>query len=84
MSGTPAGDTGTQGTLRPPPRRPVIQYTCNGAVDEKWWYDSGSKTLRNVYSGKCLAIGATATKGTQLIQYTCNGKPDESWEQIPR
>lgn len=45
---------------------------------------SGNKALRNVYSGKCLARGATATKGTQLIQYTCNGKQDESWEQIPR
>ncbi len=62
----------------------VIQYTCNGAVDEKWWYDTGGKTLRNVYSGKCLALGATATKGTQLIQYTCNGASDESWQQVAR
>ncbi|MBL1102270.1 hypothetical protein [Streptomyces coffeae] len=39
----------------------VIQYTRNGAIDEKWWYDSDSKTLWNVYSGKCHAIGSAAT-----------------------
>ncbi|GGV29335.1 hypothetical protein GCM10010260_82280 [Streptomyces filipinensis] len=65
------------------PRR-VHSPGSDTAIDETWWYDASAKTLRNVYSGRCLALGATATKGTQLIQYRCNGKPDEAWEQLPR
>ncbi|MEV8021744.1 RICIN domain-containing protein [Streptomyces sp. NPDC086554] len=57
----------------------VIQYACNGAVDEKWWYNQDTHELRNVYSGKCLALGSAATKGSQLIQWTCNGAKDERW-----
>jgi hypothetical protein len=58
----------------------VIQYTCNGAVDEKWWY-SGVGNLRNVYSGLCLAPASGSGKGAQLIQRKCDDLVDESWEK---
>ncbi|MGX2998891.1 RICIN domain-containing protein [Streptomyces sp. JNUCC 64] len=59
----------------------VIQYTCNGAVDEKWWYSNG--VFRNVYSGKCLGVGSSTTPGKQLIQWTCNGATDQLWAYSP-
>ncbi|WP_412079400.1 RICIN domain-containing protein (plasmid) [Streptomyces xanthophaeus] len=62
----------------------VIQYTCNHASDEKWWWTTPNNGVsagvwRNVYSGLCLAVGSNPTKGKQLIQYSCNGANDEFW-----
>ncbi|MGW0538162.1 RICIN domain-containing protein [Streptomyces sp. NPDC003032] len=54
----------------------AIQWDCNGAVDQKWWYDT---TLQNVYSGKCLGTGSSHSRGSQLMQWNCNGAPDEEW-----
>ncbi|MFD0416681.1 RICIN domain-containing protein [Streptomyces sp. NPDC127108] len=62
----------------------MVQYTCNGAVDQKWWHDPDTHELRNVYSGKCLGLGSAATKGSQLIQWTCNGAADEKWSKTAR
>ncbi|MFE3182461.1 RICIN domain-containing protein [Streptomyces violascens] len=55
----------------------VIQWDCNNASDEKWWFEDGE--LRNVYSGKCLGTGSSQSTGTQLIQWDCNGASDERW-----
>ncbi|MER8237465.1 RICIN domain-containing protein [Streptomyces sp. NPDC094049] len=57
----------------------VIQYTCNGAVDQKWWFTSNG-FLRNVYSGKCLGVGSSKQIGKQLIQWPCNSNAkDQKW-----
>jgi hypothetical protein len=56
----------------------VIQYNCNGAVDEKWWYSNGQ--FKNVYSGKCLGVASSQSAGRQLIQWTCNYAADQVWE----
>ncbi|MGW6861394.1 RICIN domain-containing protein [Streptomyces xanthophaeus] len=62
----------------------VIQYTCNQASDEKWWWSTpsngvGAGVFRNVYSGLCLGVGSSKTQGKQLIQYSCNNASDELW-----
>ncbi|KOV56144.1 hypothetical protein [Streptomyces sp. MMG1121] len=61
-------------------------YSCNLSHDHSarrlWGLNEVSGDRSG--SGKCLALGATATEGTQLIQYRRNGKPDEGWERISR
>ncbi|MEU7254877.1 RICIN domain-containing protein [Streptomyces rimosus] len=60
---------------------PAIQYSCNGSVDEKWWYANG--VFRNVYSGKCLGTGSEKGQGARLIQWSCNGAVDELFAISP-
>ncbi|MCA2222529.1 RICIN domain-containing protein [Nonomuraea sp. NEAU-L178] len=58
----------------------AIQYTCNGAVDEKWWYKDGA--IVNVYSGKCLGVASSRKAGQQLIQWPCyRDARDEKWRR---
>ncbi|MFJ8041215.1 RICIN domain-containing protein [Kitasatospora sp. NPDC096147] len=57
----------------------VIQYTCNGSVDQKWWVPSNS-LIRNVYSGKCLGVGSSKAVAKRLIQWPCNSSSiDQLW-----
>lgn len=65
---------------------PAIQYQCNDASDELWWFDHTTDSrggdavfLRNNYSQKCLGVASSLTKGTGVIQYTCNQAVDEKW-----
>ncbi|MFJ8045523.1 RICIN domain-containing protein [Kitasatospora sp. NPDC096147] len=57
----------------------VIQWDCNGEVDEKFWvYSSG--VIRSVYSGKCLGVGSSMAWEKQLIQWPCNSNStDQFW-----
>ncbi|WP_328958939.1 RICIN domain-containing protein [Kitasatospora purpeofusca] len=61
----------------------IVQYSCDGDVDKKWWWNPVTHEIRNVYSGKCLGLGAEATNGSPLIQWPCNGLKDERWSKGP-
>ena len=70
--------------------RPVIQWGCNNAQDERWLFEetkdnngNPAYVIQNTYSGKCLGTGSKVANGAGTIQYTCNGAVDEKWWYDP-
>ncbi|MCX5341322.1 RICIN domain-containing protein [Streptomyces atratus] len=66
--------------------RPVIQWGCNNAQDERWVFEETKDNngnpayfIQNTHSGKCLGTGNSLADGKGVIQYTCNTKVDEKW-----
>ncbi|WKX69985.1 RICIN domain-containing protein [Streptomyces sp. XD-27] len=66
--------------------RPVIQWGCNNAQDERWVLEETKDSngnpayfIQNTHSGKCLGTGNSLANGKGMIQYACNGKVDEKW-----
>ncbi len=60
----------------------VVQiWRCNGTAAQQWTYDSGSRTLRNPQSGKCLdAVGGTPIHdGQRLSIWDCYGAANQQW-----
>lgn len=50
---------------------------------EQWSYDSATRRLLHVSSGKCLNIsGARHDSGAPIILYPCSGAPNEKWALI--
>ncbi|MGX2994838.1 RICIN domain-containing protein [Streptomyces sp. JNUCC 64] len=65
---------------------PVIQWNCNNAADELWYFhetldNNGNRAyyLKNDHSQKCMGVGSSLANGAAAIQYTCNGATDEKW-----
>ncbi|MEV5984003.1 RICIN domain-containing protein [Streptomyces sp. NPDC052051] len=66
--------------------KPVIQWGCNNAPDERWVVgptkdNNGNLAyeIQNVHSGMCLGTGSSLDNGKGMIQYSCNGAVDEKW-----
>jgi hypothetical protein len=61
---------------------PVIEWGCNGAANELWYYQSGAGggyQLVSHWDGKCLAV-AGSYSGAKLVQEDCSyGDYNESW-----
>jgi hypothetical protein len=68
---------------------PAIQWSCLGGDDDKvwafdfWgWHDNAEVyRVRNIKSGKCLAIGDSDTSnGAKAIQFTCGSGAEQRWK----
>ena len=46
---------------------------------------AGYAEMRNVHSGKCLAVpSGSLVNNTKLIQWNCNGNDDQLWKRVSR
>lgn len=70
--------------------KPVIQWGCNNAQDERWQFEETrdnngnlAYVIRNTYSGLCMGTGNSLANGAGVIQYRCNGAVDEKWWYDP-
>ena len=60
----------------------VVQlWTCNGTGAQKWAYDSGSRTLKNPQSNRCLdGVGGTPVRDGQRVNlWDCHGGANQQW-----
>ncbi|TDO56631.1 ricin-type beta-trefoil lectin protein [Kribbella sp. VKM Ac-2571] len=67
---------------------PAVIWDCNEDAWANYWFvrldwiENGVPVyrLKNVWSGKCLAIpGGNTQNGTQAIQWDCINDPDQQW-----
>ncbi|TDO56633.1 ricin-type beta-trefoil lectin protein [Kribbella sp. VKM Ac-2571] len=70
---------------------PAIQWDCNHDAWANYWFVRSETNaagltvyrLKNVWSGKCLAIaGGNPTVGAQAIQWDCISDPDQQWHLL--
>lgn len=63
-----------------------IQYTCNGGLNQQWWFkDLGTGYYQVVSrnSGKCLDItDASTANAARVIQYTCGSGTSQQWQVV--
>jgi hypothetical protein len=63
-----------------------IQYTCNGGLNQQWWFkDLGTGYYQVVSrnSGKCLDItDASTANAARVIQYTCGSGTNQQWQVV--
>ncbi|MET9957243.1 RICIN domain-containing protein [Streptomyces sp. NPDC006339] len=65
----------------------VVQWPCDGSQSQKWeiipthdTHGDAQYRLKNINSGKCLAIRAGSTdRGADAIQWECNGGAEQYW-----
>jgi uncharacterized protein (DUF1800 family) len=62
---------------------PVIQWTCNGGLNERWTLQPASDGYYNLvagHSGKLLDVtGVSTDDGARLVQWPSNGGQNQQW-----
>jgi uncharacterized protein (DUF1800 family) len=66
---------------------PVIQWTCNGGLNQRWKLQPASDGYYNLvasHSGKLLDVAGVSTDdGAQIIQWPANGGQNQQWLPKP-
>jgi uncharacterized protein (DUF1800 family) len=66
---------------------PVIQWTCNGGLNQRWTLQPASDGYYNLiagHSGKLLDVAGVSTDdGASVIQWPANGGPNQQWLPQP-
>ncbi|WP_206427468.1 RICIN domain-containing protein [Leucobacter chromiireducens] len=59
----------------------VLSYQCHGYANQQWTYDSATKSIKNVSSGKCLAWGFVGhVVNSPMVVWTCDGTLSQQFE----
>ncbi|MBQ0982934.1 RICIN domain-containing protein, partial [Micromonospora sp. M61] len=54
--------------------------TCGTATNQRWTYDTTTRTLRNQATGTCLdANGGATANNTRLILWPCTTATNQQW-----
>jgi len=66
---------------------PVIQWTCNGGLNQRWTLQSTSDGYYNLvagHSGKLLDVGGVSMDdGARVVQWPANGGQNQQWLPQP-
>jgi hypothetical protein len=55
-------------------------WDCHDDSNQKFVYNTATKTLQNIKNGKCLDIrGYTNTNGARVMGWDCNGGDNQKW-----